>query len=242
MNTQLIPIAPSTTMSSREIAELTGKLHNNVLRDIDNLLETLNSELSSGFKSSTYISGTPPREYRLFLMDRDSSYCLMAGYDANARMRIIKRWQELETQPAQNALPNTILAAQIAELFQGKVLVDAEILHTLRHRLDGVESIFQQLGAQLDQKPPKNTPNNVVQLFNKPSQAKLNRQNWEKPVRAFLANRTETTVTEVLNHIGVEPTHGHKKHMAQLLKKHGLASQCHPPCQPYHPRIPLRLV
>ena len=30
-------------------------------------------------------------------MDRDSSICLVSGYDANARMRIIKRWQELES-------------------------------------------------------------------------------------------------------------------------------------------------
>lgn len=34
----------------------------------------------------------------MFVMDRDSTYCLVAGYDANARMRIIKRWQELESK------------------------------------------------------------------------------------------------------------------------------------------------
>lgn len=93
------------TMSSREIAELTGKQHKNVLRDIDRLLETLSSELSSGYKSSTYISGDPPREYRQFEMDRDSSICLVAGYDVNARMRIIKRWQELESNPLNQLQP-----------------------------------------------------------------------------------------------------------------------------------------
>ena len=89
--------APAT-MTSREIAELTGKRHDHVLRDIDRLLETLSPDLGNGFKSSTYVSGDPPREYRQFILDRDSTYCLVAGYDANARMRIIKRWQELEEQ------------------------------------------------------------------------------------------------------------------------------------------------
>ena len=59
-----IPVA----MSSREIAELTSKRHDHVLRDIDNLLESLSPELGNGFQSSTYVSGDPPREYRQYLM------------------------------------------------------------------------------------------------------------------------------------------------------------------------------
>lgn len=82
-------------MTSREIAELTGKEHKNVLRDIDTLLETLGSDLSLGFKSSSYVDASG-KSNRQFELDRDSSYCLVAGYDVNSRMRIIKRWQELE--------------------------------------------------------------------------------------------------------------------------------------------------
>lgn len=87
--------ANCNTMTSREIAELTGKRHADVLRDIDRLLETLDAELRFGYKSTTYkdLNG---RENRMFSMDRDSTYCLVAGYDVNSRMRIIKRWQELE--------------------------------------------------------------------------------------------------------------------------------------------------
>lgn len=97
---QLVPFLAPITMTSREIAELTGKRHDNVLRDIDNLVENLPSELRYGFQSGTYVSGDPPREYRQFILDRDSAYCLIAGYEPNSRMRIIKRWQELEAQAA----------------------------------------------------------------------------------------------------------------------------------------------
>ena len=95
--TGIVPLSNATTMSSREIAELTGKRHDHVLRDIDNLLKTLPPDLGTGF-SMTY-EGDPSNGYRLYLMDRDSSYCLVSGYDATARMRIIKRWQELEAHP-----------------------------------------------------------------------------------------------------------------------------------------------
>lgn len=104
MHSNTLSTIPAS-MSSREIAELTEKRHANVLRDIDSLLESLNSELSSGFTSSTYTDSTG-KENRMYLMDRDSSYCLVAGYDANSRMRIIKRWQELEAKTAQ-AIPST---------------------------------------------------------------------------------------------------------------------------------------
>lgn len=85
------------TMSSLEIAELTGKRHDNILRDIGNILKELSSELSLGFKSSTYKDSTG-KSNRCYQMDKDSTLCLIAGYDVNARMRIIKRWQELEAQ------------------------------------------------------------------------------------------------------------------------------------------------
>jgi len=89
-------------MTSREIAELTGKRHRDVLRDIDVLINSLRADLRSGFKSSTYIDSTG-KSNRQYEMDRDSTYCLVAGYDATARMLIIKRWRELEEQVAAQA-------------------------------------------------------------------------------------------------------------------------------------------
>ena len=122
MNTQfsnLLSNHPNQlTMSSLDIAQLTGKRHDNVLRDIDVLLAALTSDLCSGFKSSTYLdaSGKPNR---LFAMDKDSTICLVSGYDVNARMSIIKRWQEFEQNNSFN-IPTTFagalaLAAKMAE-------------------------------------------------------------------------------------------------------------------------------
>lgn len=94
----LMTINNVTTMTSKEIAELTGKQHFHVLRDIDDmLLELQHPKLDSGFQLSEYI-GKDGKPHRMYEMDRDSSYCLVAGYDVNARMRIIKRWQELESK------------------------------------------------------------------------------------------------------------------------------------------------
>jgi hypothetical protein len=90
-------------MSSLEIAKLTGKRHDNVVRDIDKLTKDISSDLRTGFKSSTYINNG--RSYRCYELDKDSTLCLLAGYDANARMKIIKRWQELESAAAKPVLP-----------------------------------------------------------------------------------------------------------------------------------------
>ena len=122
MNTQfsnLLSNHPNQlTMSSLDIAELTGKRHDHVLRDIDTMLAALTPDLGLGFKSSTYLddSGKPNR---LVIMDKDSTICLVSGYDATARMSIIKRWQEFEQNNSFN-IPTTFagalaLAAKMAE-------------------------------------------------------------------------------------------------------------------------------
>jgi phage regulator Rha-like protein len=92
------------TMSSREIAEITGKRHADVLRDIDRLLESLNADLRLGYKSTTYKDSTG-KINRQFDMDHDSVFCLIAGYDSNTRMLIIKRWQQLESNFQQTMMP-----------------------------------------------------------------------------------------------------------------------------------------
>ncbi len=87
------------TMTSREIAELTGKQHSNVMRDIRVMIERLSatSDLKWHCETETYIDeqGKPRDMYR---MDKDTTLTLVSGYDAVLRFRIIKRWQELEEQ------------------------------------------------------------------------------------------------------------------------------------------------
>ena len=126
------------TMTSREVSEFTGKRHRDVLRDIDNLLNALSADLRLGFKSNTYKDVTG-KENRMFVMDRDSTYCLVAGYDANARMKIIKRWQELEAQ--QITLPDFTKPAEAARAWA------FEYERAEQHRLAHVQA-QQQLEVQ----------------------------------------------------------------------------------------------
>ena len=107
------------TMSSREIAELTGRDHGNVMRDIRTLLDDLQaSDLKPVCETTTY-AGANGQRYPQYELDRDTCLTLLLGYDAVARMKVVKRWQELEAQAAP-VVPRTIaqalrLAAEQAE-------------------------------------------------------------------------------------------------------------------------------
>jgi len=101
------------TMTSREIAELTGKRHDNIMRDIRSMIEQLSasSELSWHCESSTYTDEQgKPRD--MYVMDKDTTYTLIAGYRADLRFKIIKRWQELEAQAIKSLSPAEFLLQQ----------------------------------------------------------------------------------------------------------------------------------
>lgn len=104
-------------MSSRQIAEETGKEHFHVMRD----LRALKDQLGPMFKGSiqNWIHPQNGQSYEEFLIDKDTCLTLLLGYDAVARMKVVKRWQELEAQAAP-AVPRTMsqalrLAAEQAE-------------------------------------------------------------------------------------------------------------------------------
>lgn len=107
------------TMSSREIAELTGRDHGNVMRDIRTMLDDLQASNLNPVCETTAYAGANGQRYPQYELDRDTCLTLLLGYDAVARMKVVKRWQELEAQAAP-AVPRTMsqalrLAAEQAE-------------------------------------------------------------------------------------------------------------------------------
>ena len=82
------------TMSSREIAELTGKQHKNVMADIRNMLKEIN-ELKIQPVDYYDKKGEKRPEY---LLPKRETLILVSGYNIALRARIIDRWQELEEQ------------------------------------------------------------------------------------------------------------------------------------------------
>lgn len=111
---ELLTFNNELTMSSREIATLTGKKHYNVMRDIENLAAQLEVDVS---KFEHIYTDSQNREQTEYLLDIETCLCLVACYNAKQRMKIIKRWQELEqaTLPTDPLLLIAHLAQQAYE-------------------------------------------------------------------------------------------------------------------------------
>ena len=111
---QLMTMLNTQLMSSKEIAELTSREHDSVLRSVRNIHDSLPADLRSGIVSTTYVDSNG-KSQPMFNLDKDSVLCLISGYDITGRMRIIKRWQELEATQAK-LLPQTHIQAVEAYL------------------------------------------------------------------------------------------------------------------------------
>ena len=106
------------TMTSREIAELTGKRHADVMRDIRNMLGQL--ELQADGYEQNCADPQNGQMYPVFKLPKDLTLTLVAGYNVKLRKRIIDRWEALETgkaKPAMVAQPYSaaVEAIQVAD-------------------------------------------------------------------------------------------------------------------------------
>lgn len=104
-----IPTSAAATMSSLEIAELTGKEHRNVMRDIRNMLDAIGGTQLSFERSYKDSTG---RTLPCYHLPYDETITLVSGYDVVLRHKIVRRWKELEQ--AKPALPNFSNPAEAA--------------------------------------------------------------------------------------------------------------------------------
>ena len=103
--------AKVVVISTREVAELTGKQHFHVVRDVENQFKELGidaSRFGGIYKDSMNRSQTE------YLLDREQLEILLTGYSISLRAKVIKRLHELEKQhsPQLPDFSNPVLAAR----------------------------------------------------------------------------------------------------------------------------------
>lgn len=129
------------TMSTREIAELTGKAHFHVKRDVLALLKELGEDASSF--GCIYFDPLN-REQTEYLLDREHTDCLLTGYSAAMRMTVIRRWHVLESQVAQPQPLSTIEILQIAmESEKARLMLTAQVEQQAT-KIHSLENLFKE--------------------------------------------------------------------------------------------------
>jgi len=133
---------------------------------------------------------------------------------------------------------NAVLAAQLAELLQGKVLVDYAMLadlantaYALRHMTLYVETVATQIEQQIGKPlinrsddPPRSAP--PAPARRPYSRAVMPASPWEAPIAEFLAGRDEVTQTEIFQQCLKEPqTQSAMNRVAHILRRLGYACE-----------------
>lgn len=105
------------TMSSLEIAELTGKKHKHVMADIRAMLDELGIQPAQ-FSGVRFNSRN--KERPCFNLPKRETSILVSGYGIAMYNKIIDRWQELEAKEVESLSPAEDL------LRRAQMLVDIE--------------------------------------------------------------------------------------------------------------------
>lgn len=101
--------AADATMSSREIADLVEKRHDNVLRTIEALLAR--GAIALPQLEEVPNDGPGPKMMRQYRVGKRDSYVIVAQLSPEFTARLVDRWQELEGAAPAPAIPQSFSAA-----------------------------------------------------------------------------------------------------------------------------------
>lgn len=111
------------TMSSLQIAELTGKRHDAILRDVRKLLKQ--GVNAHNFVAVDYID-TKGELRPCFNLTKKGCLILASGYNALLRESIINRWEELESGKNQYQVPRSFSEALMLAAHQQEIIEEQQ--------------------------------------------------------------------------------------------------------------------
>jgi Phage regulatory protein Rha (Phage_pRha) len=191
------------TMTSREIAALTGKEHSHVMRDIEVMLKELDLDKEGYIQN--WIHPQNGQAYREFSLDRELVYTLLTGYSVIARRKVIARWHRLEADKAAPVAMSTMDILTLAmESERGRLLAieqrdhaiatkahisdkkTATAMATASAKSREVEKLKDQLGF--------NARHATVITVEKATGKKFGKQDW-RPLKAWCKANGASSVT-----------------------------------------------
>lgn len=200
-----VDIKKEQTMSSREIAELMDKRHDNVMRDIRSMLDEMYSESGRLNFEGTYVDAQN-KTRECFNLDRYHTEILITGYDVKRRAAVIKRWYELESGQATPAYENLELRkhheAMLSEIEQADKIFRLSDSIKMEQKVDMVLASAKYPDAvkmfgilKSPSKPTPEGPSKVIKSsLPKPSTLKLHAtgkllKKFNVGISAFTLNR-----------------------------------------------------
>ena len=130
-NQSLTMVAGAQSITSLEIARVTGKTHAHVLRDIRNMEPAWEQEHGTKFGFMQQKEDLPNGGYRLrpvFVLTKIESLYIATKFNDVARARLVLRWEELERAAALKNKEECIKMAAAPQPVQRLLVTEKEIL------------------------------------------------------------------------------------------------------------------
>ena len=122
---ELMNVEIRNTLTSLEVAEITGKRHDNILSDIRDEISKLGVERGLLiFQETYYVNEQNRQKYPMFNLNYKGVLQLGARYNAETRFRLIEKIEQLQK-------PMTV---------EDMIILQANEMKSVKHRIDIVEN------------------------------------------------------------------------------------------------------
>ena len=120
----LMNIENKNTLTSLEVAEITGKEHKNILSDIRDEISKLGEERGRLIFQRSYYTNLQNKQQPMFLLNYKGVLQLGARYNAETRFKLIEKIEQLQK-------PMTV---------EDMIIMQANEMKSVKHRIDVVEN------------------------------------------------------------------------------------------------------
>lgn len=120
----LMNIENKNTLTSLEVAEITGKEHRNILSDIRDEISKLGEERGRLIFQQSYYTNLQNKQQPLFILNYKGVLQLGARYNAETRFKLIKKIEQLQK-------PMTV---------EDMIIMQANEMKSVKYRIDVVEN------------------------------------------------------------------------------------------------------